>query len=116
MSWQGRGEEVEAVLGECDLEDADELLTARWGCQRALNLFFGCGQRKQAQQVLAGVKDRVDSESMVGLITAVEVAIACFSGDLANAIEAGLTLFASDVPSLATVWAAASTCWALALS
>jgi len=40
---------------------------------------------------------------MVGLITAVEVAIACFSGDLAIAIEAGLTLFASDVPPLATV-------------
>ena len=47
---------------------------------------------------------------MVGLITAAEVTIACFSGDLPNAIEAGLTLFASDVPPLATVWAAASTC------
>ena len=116
MSWQGRGDEVEAVLGECDLEDANELLAARWGCQRALNLFFGCGQTTQAQQVLAGVKDRVDSESMVGLITAVEVTIACFSSDLPNAIEAGLTLCASDVPPLATVWAAASTCWALALS
>lgn len=116
MSWQGRGDEVEAVLGDCDLEGADEFLTARWGCQRALNLFFGCRRPKHAQQVLASVKDRVDSEAMVGLIAAVEGTIACFSGDLPTAIEVGLTLFASDVPPLATVWAAASTCWALALS
>jgi DNA-binding CsgD family transcriptional regulator/energy-coupling factor transporter ATP-binding protein EcfA2 len=116
MSWQGRGDEVEAVLGDCDLEGAGEFLTARWGCQRALNLFFGCGQTKHAQQVLASVKDRVDSEAIVGLIAAAEGTVACFSGDLPTAIEAGLTLFASDVPPLATVWAAASTCWALALS
>jgi DNA-binding CsgD family transcriptional regulator len=116
MSWQGRGDEVEAVLGDCDLEGADQSLTARWGCLRALNLFFGCGQTKHAQHVLASVKDRVDAEAMVGLITAVEVTIECFSGDLPTAIEAGLTLFASDVPPLATVWAAASMCWALALS
>lgn len=116
MSWQGRGDEVEAVLADCDLEGADESLTVRWGCQRALNLFFGCGQPKHAQQVLASVKDRVDAEAMVGLIAAVEATIACFSGELPTAIEVGLTLFASDVPPLATVWAAASTSWALALS
>lgn len=116
MSWQGRGDEVEAVLGDCDLAGADEFLTARWGCQRALNLFFGCGQTKHAQQVLAGAKDRVDAEAMVGLIAAVEGTIACFSGEIPAAIEVGLTLVASDAPPLARVWAAASTSWALALS
>ncbi len=116
LSWQGRGDEVEAVLGDVDPDGADELLTARWGCLRAMNLFFNCGRVEQARQVLANVKDRVDSEAVVGLVTALEVSFACFSGDVATAIDLGLALCASDAQPPATTWAAASTCWALALT
>jgi hypothetical protein len=90
LSWRGRGDEAEAVLGDVDPDGADELLTARWGCVRAVNLFFNCGQVEQARQVLANVRDRVDSEASVRLVTTLEVSFACFSGDVATAIDLGL--------------------------
>ncbi|MBV8295082.1 MAG: helix-turn-helix transcriptional regulator, partial [Mycobacterium sp.] len=114
MGWQGRSAEVEAVLGAFDPEGADELMTAH-GCMRAANLFW-CGQIEQARQVLANVSDRLESDASVGLITAMEVVFAFFSGDVSTAIETGLALCARDVPPVATAWAAAATCWALALT
>ena len=96
-------------------DGADELLTARWGCVRAMNLFFNCGQVEQARQVLANVTDRINSEAIVVDVAAVEVLFTCFSGDIPTTIETGLALCASDLP-LATVWAAVPTCWALALA
>jgi ATP/maltotriose-dependent transcriptional regulator MalT len=62
------------------------------------------------------VRDRVDSEASVRLVTTLEVSFACFSGDVATAIDLGLALCASDAQPPATTWAAASTCWALALT
>src|SRR5277367_3007092 len=115
MGWQGRGDEVEAVLGDVDPDGADELLTARWGCVRAMNLFFNCRQVEQARQVLANVTDRINSEAIVSYVAAVEVLFTCFSGDIPTTIETGMALCASDLP-LATVWAAVPTCWALALA
>ena len=115
MGWQGRGDEVEAVLGAFDPDGADELLTARWGCVRAMNLFFNCGQVEQARKILANVTDRINSEAIVGYVAAVDVLFTCFSGDIETTIETGLALCASDLP-LAAVWAAVPTCWALALA
>ena len=63
MVWQGRGDEVEAVLADVDPDGADELADRAWGCLRAANLFFNCGQVEQARQALANVRDRVDSEA-----------------------------------------------------
>ena len=117
LSWRGRGDETEAVLADVDPPDgADEWLIVQWGGLRALGLFFNCGQVEQARQVLANVKDRVDSEAVVGLVTALEVSFACFSGDVATAIETGPSLCGSDVLPLATVWAAVATACALALA
>jgi len=116
MSWQGRGEEAEAVLADVDPAGADEWLTVQRGCLRAANLFFGCGQVEQARLLLADVRDRVDSQPMVGLVTALEGVFACFSGDVPTAIELGLPLCASDVQPLTTKWAITSTAWALALT
>ena len=116
LSWQGRGDEAEAVLGDVDPDGADGWLTVRWGCLRAVNLFFGCEQVEPARQVLADVRDRVDSEAGVRLVSTLEVSFACFSGDVATAIDLGLALCAADAQPPATTWAAASTCWALALT
>jgi DNA-binding CsgD family transcriptional regulator len=117
LSWQGRGDEAEAVLGDVVPDGADGWLTVRWGCLRAVNLFFGCGRVEPARQVLADVRDHVDSEASVRLVTTLEVSFACFSGDVATAIDLGLALCASDAePPATTTWAAASTCWALALT
>jgi DNA-binding CsgD family transcriptional regulator len=115
MGWQGRGDEVEEVLSAFDSDDADELLTARWGCVRAMNLFFNLRALEQAWQVLANVTDRINSEAVVNYVAAVEVLFTCFSGDIATTIETGLALCASDLP-LARVWAVVPTCWALALA
>jgi DNA-binding CsgD family transcriptional regulator/energy-coupling factor transporter ATP-binding protein EcfA2 len=114
MGWQGRSAEVEAVLGAFDPEGADELMTAH-GCMRAANLFWS-GQIEQARLELANASDRLKSDASVGLITAMEVVFTFFSGDVSTAIETGLALCACDVPPVATAWAAAATCWALALT
>jgi DNA-binding CsgD family transcriptional regulator len=52
----------------------------------------------------------------VGLVTALEVSFAFFSGDVATAVETGPSLCASDVLPLARVWAAVATSYALALA
>jgi DNA-binding CsgD family transcriptional regulator len=62
------------------------------------------------------VKDRVDSEAVVGLVTALEVSFGFFSGDVATAIETGPMLCGPDVLPLVTVWAAVATACALALA
>jgi DNA-binding CsgD family transcriptional regulator len=117
LSWQGRGDETEAVLAEVEPPDgANEWMIVRWGSLRALNLFFNCRQVEQARQVLADVKNRVDSETLVVLVTALEVSFGFFSGDLATAIETGPMLCGSDVLPLATVFAAVATSCALALA
>jgi DNA-binding CsgD family transcriptional regulator len=117
MGWQGRGDETEAMLADVDPPDgADEWLIVQWGALRALNLFFNCGQVEQARQVLADVKNRVDSEAVVGLVTALEVSFGFFSGDIATAIETGPSLCGSDVLPLAALWAAVATSSALALA
>jgi DNA-binding CsgD family transcriptional regulator len=116
LSWQGRGDEAEAALVGVDPRGADELLTIRWGCLRAANLFWVCGQVERARQVLADVKDRVDSEAGIGFVTVLELSFAFFSGDVARAIETGPALCASAVLPVAKVWAAVPTACALAFS
>jgi DNA-binding CsgD family transcriptional regulator len=116
LSWQGRGGEAEAVLVSVESSGEGELLTIRWGCLRAANLFWVCGQVELARRVLADVKDRVDSEAGVAFVTALELSFAFFSGDVAAAIEIGPTLCASDVAPVATVWAAVPTACAFALT
>ncbi|HXY63307.1 MAG TPA: ATP-binding protein, partial [Mycobacterium sp.] len=117
LSLQGRGDETEAVLADLDPPDgADEWLIVQWGGLRALGLFFNCGQVEQARQVLADVKNRVASEALVVLLTALEVSFGFFSGDVATAIETGPSLCGSDVLPLAALWAAVATSCALALA
>jgi DNA-binding CsgD family transcriptional regulator len=116
LSWQGRGDEAEEVLRAFDPDGADPLLTVRWGCLRAANLFWGCGRVDAARSVLANVKDRMHSEAMLGLASAMEVSFAFSSGDLSKAITTGLAVCESDVAPPAAIWAAMSTSWALALS
>jgi DNA-binding CsgD family transcriptional regulator len=116
LSWQGRGDEAEAVLVGLEPGGEDELLIIRWGCLRAANLFWVCGQVELARRVLADVKDRVDSEAGVGFVTALELSFAFFSGDVAQAIETGPTLCASAVVPVAAVWAAVPTACAFALT
>jgi DNA-binding CsgD family transcriptional regulator/energy-coupling factor transporter ATP-binding protein EcfA2 len=116
LIWRGRGDEAEAVLADVDPDGADEWLTVQWGCLRAANLFFGCGQVERARLLLADMRGRVDSQEMAGLVRAIEGAFACFSGNVSTAIELGLPLCASDQQPLTMRWAVSSTCWALALA
>ncbi|OBH25179.1 LuxR family transcriptional regulator [Mycobacterium sp. E342] len=116
LSWQGRGDEAEEVLGAFDPDGTDELLMVRWGCQRAANLFWDCGRVDLARSVLANVNDRVDSEAMLGLALAMQASFAFFCGDVPEAISTGLPLCESGVRSREAVLAAMSTAWALALA
>lgn len=116
LSWQGRGDDAEAVLAGVDPRDEDELLTIRWGCLRAANLFWVCGQVELARRMLADMKDRIESQAGVGFVAALELSFAFFSGDVAAAIATGPTLCASDVIPVATVWAAVPTACAFALA
>ncbi len=116
IGWQGRGDEVAAVLDDVDPEGADEQTTVRWGCLRAANLFFSCGQVEQARQALFDVRVRVDSEALLPFVTAMEAGFAYFSGDIRTALDLGLVVCTSDAAPVVRTWAATWTCWALALS
>jgi DNA-binding CsgD family transcriptional regulator len=115
ISWQGRADEAEAVLADANPEDADESLTVQLGCRRAANLFFDCGRVEQARTVLADARSRASSCETASPVAATEAALACFTGDVATAIELGLPLCAPGQPASAIVWAITPTTWALAL-
>ncbi|PQM44734.1 hypothetical protein C1Y40_05103 [Mycobacterium talmoniae] len=103
------------MLAEADPEGSDAALTAQWGCLRAANLFFNCGQVDSARRQLVDVRERVGAQPMVQLTTALDVLFAFFSGDLEMAIETGPSLCTAEVLPLATVWAAAPTAYGLGL-
>lgn len=113
LGWQGRGEDADAILLDVDIGDADQLMIARWGCLRAANLAWGCGDAETAVRALAEVKARVSAEAAVHLIDALELSIGFFSGDVETTIELGTRLCDSDAVPMATVWAAVATCGAL---
>jgi DNA-binding CsgD family transcriptional regulator len=115
ISWQGRGAQAEDLLAQFDPDGADQLMTARWGCLRAANLFFGCGRPGPAATVLATVRDRVASEPMLGLVTAMEVSFAFFGADMPTAITMGTAALGAPMMPMATVWATMATAGALAL-
>ncbi len=114
VSWQGRGDEAEAALVDAEPgDDADEWLIARWGCLRAANLFWGCGDIEAAARVLTDVKNRVESEAAIHLVTALEVSNGFFCGNVETTLSVGLGLCESDLLPQATVVAAIPTCGAL---
>ena len=114
VSWQGRGEEADTVLVDAEPDGGDEWLIARWGCLRAANLYWGCGDVDAATQVLDDVKKRVASELCLRLINALELSMDYFHGDVETTIEIGPGLCESDALPIATVWAVFPTCSALA--
>jgi ATP/maltotriose-dependent transcriptional regulator MalT len=114
VSWQGRGEEADSVLVDAEPNGDDDWLIARWGCLRAANLHWGCGDVEAATRALDDVKKRVASEAGIQLINALEVSMGYFHGDVDTTIELGLGLCESDLLPIATVWAAFPTCGALA--
>ena len=116
LGWQGRGDEVEAVLNDVDPDGADEWLVVRGGCLRAANLFFSCRRVEPARLALADVRARVDSEELLPQVTAMEAAFAFFSGDVQTALDLGLAVCTSDVQPVVGMWATTWTCWALALT
>lgn len=116
LSWQGRGEEAEEVLGGITPDGADELLTVEWGCVRAANLFWVCGEVEPARQLLADLEKRVVGKQGVALIEALQLSFTFCSGDVATTIETGPALCESNAVPMATVWAAVPTTWSLALA
>lgn len=113
LRWQGRSDEAEQVLAEAEPDPDDALLTTRWGCLRAANLFEGCGEVDRAYQILADVRQRVGVGPHTDLVTATEASFAFFSGDVATAIDTGLRVCRADALPVATITAAAPTSWAL---
>lgn len=116
VSWQGRGAEAESILSAYNPDGTDGLMCVRWGCLRAANLFFGCGDADAAQTVLASVRGHVRSDAMLSLVTAMQAAVAFFGADLSTAVTAGRAALREDAMPMAGVWAALATAGALALS
>ncbi|OBJ27371.1 helix-turn-helix transcriptional regulator [Mycobacterium colombiense] len=114
VSWQGRGDEADEVLVDAEPDGGDDFMIARWGCLRAANFFWGCGDVEAATRELDDVKKRVSSEAGLSLIDALELSIGYFHGDVETTIEVGPGLCESDAVPVATVWAVFPTCGALA--
>lgn len=105
LGWQGRNQEAEELLATFD--PRDEIMLVRWGCLRATNLFFGCGQRAMAEEVLGTVRSRVTFPALRSYPLAVEASIAYFAGDLDPADAASSAVIAdSDAMPMAALWAA----------
>ena len=116
MSWQGRGDEAESLLSALEPDGKDALSIVRWGCTRAANLYWACGDVDLARSVLATVRDRVSSPAMLSLVTAMELSFDFFAGRLNHTISVGLAACETpDQVPLGTVWAASATAGALAL-
>ncbi|WP_459973705.1 helix-turn-helix transcriptional regulator [Mycobacterium sp. MUNTM1] len=113
VSWQGRGDEADSVLTDAEPDDGDDFLIARWGCLRAANFFWGCGDVEAATRELDAVKKRVSCEAGLSLINALELSMGYFHGDVETTLEVGPGLCESDVVPVATVWAVFPTCGAL---
>ena len=106
LAWQGSGAEAEEVLSAFDPVD-DEIMLVRWGCMRATNLFFGCGRRAAAEDVLATVRARLTLPLLRSFPTAVEATIAYFAGDLETSTAASAAVIADpDAMPMAVLWAA----------
>lgn len=106
LGWQGSSAEAEEVLSAFDPVD-DEITLVRWGCLRATNLFFGCGQRSAAEDVLATVRSRITLPLLRSYPTAVEATIAYFAGDLETSTAASAAVIADpDAMPMAVLWAA----------
>lgn len=105
LAWQGHHHEAEELLATFDPHD--EVMVVRWGCLRAMNLFFGCGRRAAAEDVLATVRARVAAPFLRSYPTAVEASIAYFAGDLDSAEAASAAVIADpDAMPMAVLWAA----------
>ncbi|WP_431239310.1 LuxR C-terminal-related transcriptional regulator [Mycolicibacterium aichiense] len=105
LAWQGRNQEAEELLAAFD--PRDEVMLVRWGCLRATNLFFGCGQRAVAEEVLGTVRSRVTLTVLRSYALAVEASIAYFSGDLDTAAAASSAVIADpEAMPMAVLWAA----------
>ncbi len=108
IRWAGRGsgQQAEEVLSAFDPVD-DEIMLVRWGCLRATNLFFGCGRRAAAEEVLATVRARITLPLLRSYPTAVEATIAYFAGDLETSTAASAAVIADpDAMPMAVLWAA----------
>ena len=116
ISWQGRGAEAEAILSAFDPDGTDEMITVRWGCLRAANLFFGCGDAAAAHTVLDSVGARARSETVVSLVAAMRASVEFFGADLTTAVAAGRAALHEGAMPMAIVWAALATAGALALA
>ena len=105
LAWQSRNEEAEDLLAAFDPHD--EVMLVRWGCLRATNLFFGCGQRAVAEEVLGMVRSRVTLPALRSYALAVEASIAYFAGDLDTADAASSAVITDpEAMPMAVLWAA----------
>ena len=105
LGWQGLNDEAEELLAPFD--PRDEIMLVRWGCLRATNLFFGCGQRAMAEEVLGTVRSRVTLPALRSYALAVEASIAYFAADLDTADAASAAVIADpDAMPAAVLWAA----------
>ncbi|MDQ2638311.1 MAG: hypothetical protein M3Y83_15695, partial [Actinomycetota bacterium] len=109
LSWQGRGDDAEALLARCETDETDPQQYIRWVCARAANLFWVCGQPADAEALLRQCMDRRDAPAMLDSVRALRASFAFYRGDLAASIGCGSRVLASPTaPPLAQVWVASA--------
>ncbi|BBY51590.1 LuxR family transcriptional regulator [Mycolicibacterium arabiense] len=116
LSWQGRGEEAEAVLARYEPAGHHPALVARWGGLRAANLFFACGRADAARSVLTIVRQTVTEPLLLTIATAMEVSFAYLSGDVEKSVALGTSALEDEMVGPAVVWTGMATAGALAMT
>jgi DNA-binding CsgD family transcriptional regulator len=102
LLWQGRPDEVEAVMTRLCPSEFDEVRTLRWGMTRAANFCFAMGDSARTAEILSVLRQRVTTPSLVHVVDGLEAAVALHANRLDRAVAlASQVLDADDAPPTA---------------
>lgn len=107
LLWQGRPDEVEATMAAVDPETLDEVGVLRWALTRLANFDFAQGDGHGGDDMLALLRARIHTPSLVLLVDAVASVRAMMAGELEAAAEQARRVLRDDaVIPAAAYWAA----------
>jgi len=109
LSWQGRGDEADAVLSAVDERTLPEGDLVAWALPKTANQFWMRGDSARARTLLAEIRGRVTDPGGRDVLDALAATFALNAGDLRQALRIASDVLVSDTAGeLAIAWAAAA--------
>ncbi|MFH5227375.1 LuxR C-terminal-related transcriptional regulator [Antrihabitans spumae] len=109
LAWLGRGEEVEAELGQYDPAALSEMEMLVWGLPRAANFYWMLGRPAQGRALLELMKGRATEKMVDNLLDALDATFMFYESRLSEAVDVVARLMDSPASTpLARAWAGSS--------